>query len=116
MSTEPAAAQIAVTCEVSVAGLLCPDLWETTANGLKVEARTVQFPDPEKRVLYDWDAIEKQVLASIETVKAEVPWVTARSMDLCEKQFCLKLGKTVYRLRILSIPERLANTKTLNGD
>lgn len=95
--------RIAVACEVSVAGLLCADLWETTATGLKVEARTVQLPDLTKRVYYDWDAIEKQVITSIEAGTAEVPWAMARSMGLCEKQFCLKLGKTVYRLRCAAL-------------
>ena len=91
--------RIAVSCEVSLVGLVCPDLWETTATGLKVEGRNVELPDSEKRIYYDWDAIELQVLASIDAGTAEVPWVMAKSMGLCEKQFCLKLGKTVYRLR-----------------
>ena len=39
----------AVSCEVSLAGLVCPDLWETTATGLKVEGRNVKFPNSEKR-------------------------------------------------------------------
>lgn len=91
--------RIAVTCEVSLEGLLCRDLWKTTAAGLKLEGRTVRLPELQKRVYYDWDAIEKQVLASIDAGTAEVPWVMARAMGLCEKQFCLKLGKTVYRLR-----------------
>ena len=100
--------RIAVSCEVSVAGLVCPDLWETTATGLKVEGRNVKFPDSEKRIFYDWDAIEKQVLASIDAGTAEVPWVMAKSMGLCEKQFCLKLGKTVYRLRHAALNRKLS--------
>lgn len=91
--------RIAVICEVSLAGLLCSDLWESSASGHKLEGQCVKLPSLSKRVYYDWDAIEQQVLASIEAGNAEVPWVMARSMGLCEKQFCLKLGKTVYRLR-----------------
>jgi transcriptional regulator with XRE-family HTH domain len=100
--------RIAVSCEVSLAGLICPDLWETTATGVKVEGRNVKLPDSEKRIYYDWDAIEKQVLASIDAGTAEVPWVMARSMGLCEKQFCLKLGKTVYRLRYAALNLKLS--------
>lgn len=100
--------RIAVSCEVSLAGLVCPDLWETTATGLKVEGRNVKFPDSEKRIFYDWDAIENQVLASIDAGTAEVPWVMAKSMGLCEKQFCLKLGKTVYRLRHAALNRKLS--------
>ncbi|MDO8773126.1 MAG: TniQ family protein [Burkholderiaceae bacterium] len=99
--------RIAVTCEVSLAGLLCSDLWKTSVTGLKVEGRSMQLPSSNRRVYYDWDAIEKQVLASIDAGTAEVPWVMARTMGLCEKQFCLKLGKTVYRLRRAALNRQL---------
>ena len=101
--------QIAVSCEVSLAGLVCRDLWETTATGLKVEERSVKLPDSEKRIFYEWDAIEKQVVASIDARTAEAPWVMARPVSLCEKQFCLKLGKTVYRLRQAALNLKLSD-------
>ncbi|MDP1956278.1 MAG: TniQ family protein [Polaromonas sp.] len=100
--------RIAVTCEVSLAGLICPDLWETTATGAKLKGQKVRLPDSGKRVYYDWDAIEKQVLVAIEAGTPEVPWVMARSMGLCEKQFCLKLGKTIYRLRHAAVNLKLS--------
>ena len=100
--------RIAVTCEVSLAGLICPDMWETTATGTKLTGKNVRFPDLGKRVYYDWNAIEKQVLAAIEAGTPEVPWVMARSMGLCEKQFCLKLGKTIYRLRHAAVNLKLS--------
>jgi hypothetical protein len=90
-----------------LAGLVCPALWKTSASDSKIEARAVELPVGAKRKFYNWDDIEKQVIASIESGDAKPPHTMAREMGLCEKQFCLKLGKTVYRLRLAAVSKRL---------
>lgn len=100
--------RIAVIAEVSLAGLLCPKLWRTSASGFQIQEKDVKLPKSSKRIYYDWDAIGEQVLASINAGTAEVPWKMARSMGLCEKQFCLKLGKTVHRLRSAALSRKLS--------
>jgi hypothetical protein len=102
--------RIAVIAEISLAGLLCPKLWKTTASEFYVQEKHVKLPSSNKRDYYDWDQIGKQVLASIDAGTAEVPWKMARSMGLCEKQFCLKLGKTVHRLRSAAISRKLSES------
>lgn len=99
--------RIAVTCEGSLAGLICPALWRTSASGTKIEAGVINLPAGTKRKFYDWDGIEKQVIASIESGEAKPPHTMAREMGLCEKQFCLKLGKTIYRLRLAAASKKL---------
>lgn len=100
--------RIAVIAEVSLAGLLCPKLWRTSASGFQIQEKDVKLPKASKRIYYDWDTIGEQVLASISAGTAEVPWKMARSMGLCEKQFCLKLGKTVHRLRSAALSRKLS--------
>ena len=99
--------RIAVTCEVALVGLICPALWRTTASGSKIEGKTSELPVGNKRKFYDWDEIEKRVIASIESGDAKPPHTMAREMGLCEKQFCLKLGKTIYRLRLAAASKNL---------
>ena len=52
-------------------------------------------------------SIENQVIASIESGDAKPPHTMAREMGLCEKQFCLKLGKTIHRLGLAAISKKL---------
>ena len=101
-----------------LAGLTCPDLWETTAIRLKAEGRTVRLLDPEKTVYYDWNAIEteRQVLTSVDAGPVEVPWMMARSMGLGKKPFCLKLGKTTYLLRHAALNLKLSGKFCAYGD
>ena len=99
--------RMALIAEVSLVGLLCPDLWKTSASGFQIQVKDIKLPKANKRVYYDWDAIGEQVIASINAGTAEVPWKMARSMGICEKQFCLKLGKTVYRLRQAALNRHL---------
>ena len=87
---------------------MCPKLWRTSASGFQIQEKDVKLPKSSKRIYYDWDAIGEQVLASINAGTAEVPWKMARSMGLCEKQFCLKLGKTVHRLRSAALSRKLS--------
>lgn len=100
--------RIAVIAEVSLAGLLCAKLWKTTASEFHVQEKHVKLPSSTKRVCYDWDTIGKQVLASIDAGTAKAPWTMARTLGLCEKQFCLKLGKTVHRLRSAALSRKLS--------
>jgi transcriptional regulator with XRE-family HTH domain len=91
--------RIAVICEVSLAGLLCPSLWESSAAGTVLDENPIDLPQTKQRKKYDWDSIEKEVVSAISSGDAMTPHAMARKMGICEKQFCLKLGKTVYRLR-----------------
>ncbi|MDW5442356.1 hypothetical protein [Polaromonas sp. SM01] len=76
-------------------------------SGSKIQAGTVSLPAGVRRKFYDWDDIEKQVIAAIESGDAKPPHTLAREMGLCEKQFCLKLGKTIYRLRLAAASRKL---------
>lgn len=108
--------RIAVTCEVALAGLICPELWKTSASGSKIRAGKVALPAGTKRKFYDWDSIETTVISAIEAGEAKPPHQMAREMGLCEKQFCLKLGKTIYRLRIAAVGKKMVERDRLFED
>lgn len=91
--------RIAVMFEISLSGLFCPALWGTSASGAKLDAFQVDLPSSQPRKRYEWDEIEGTVMKLIKSGSAKTPYVLAREMGICEKQFCLKLGKTVFRLR-----------------
>lgn len=99
--------RIAVTCEIALAGLICPELWKTSASGSKIQAGKVNLPAGPKRKFYDWDSIEASVISAIDSGQAKPPHQMAREMGLCEKQFCLKLGKTVFRLRVAAASKKM---------
>jgi hypothetical protein len=99
--------RIAVICEVSLAGLLCPSLWASSAAGITLDENPIDLPQTKQRKRYDWDSIEKEVVAALSSGEAMTPYAMAKKMGICEKQFCLTLGKTVYRLRHAAASQKL---------
>jgi transcriptional regulator with XRE-family HTH domain len=108
--------RIAVSSNVSVAGLLCADLWQENISSNhfdgfnRVPFRSVRNSRPK-----NWDQIRDAVRVSIEVGTASTPQSLAKSYKTCKKLFLIQLGDLAPQLHNALIVQRARNRK-LNAE
>jgi transcriptional regulator with XRE-family HTH domain len=104
--------RIAVSSNISIAGLLCADLWQENISSNhfdgfnRVPFRSIRNSRPK-----NWDQIRDAVRGSIEVGKASTPQSLARNYKTCKKLLLTQLGDLAPQLHNALIVQRSQDRK-----